>query len=640
MIRFQLFINDIEVEGVAVDIAVTLRSFSVGEIGSRKGSFSNVFSIPRTNHNAQIFSTPEVIISGGRFPYVTNPARCLIDGVLIFEGTAVLKEASQDYRVFFQTGNSDFFKAIGSLSILDLDINEFDHPYTPQEVANRRVTTEGFVYPNVDFGYWKQATGPDLPHIGFNPFFYAHTILERAIEQLGYVPQGGFFQGDVWKKSAISTKGAIPNRQAVEYRFNQFPAGTITGTVAPLDFPILITDDFTQYDEIPSIEAGRKYFDNLPGINASITITAEFTNTSNFSRAYRFSVLSYRKSTGGFISQEDGPFFSFTGGQRRRISSTFALRDTFPVLGELVHRFVITTSVPSALNSIASENLSFKIEQIIPRSVEFPIRYQNTVPDLTAGDILLTLSNYDGVFFQVDENLKTVEAKKYSDIISNFGAAKNWSEKLDITERPQISFAIEGLSRKNLLTYKNDEKDPVLQELQPYGLGVILVENENLLSEKTSFESKFALIPFSSTLSNGAIMGAIFTGEKWGYDSTNTWTFQPEAPIQGFVPRIGIAQEIDAEINVSGATNPESNIIITPLLFADAVSENYGLIRQILDDTKTVRALFLLDVADVEQIDFTIPVYVDYFGEYFYIEEIEQFKLNKRESCWVKLVRI
>jgi len=50
--------------------------------------------------------------------------------------------------------------------------------------------------------------------------------------------------------------------------------------------------------------------------------------------------------------------------------------------------------------------------------------------------------------------------------------------------------------------------------------------------------------------------------------------------------------------------------------------------------------LFLLDLEDIVNLDFTRPVYVDYFGEYFYIESINQFKVNKRESCFVTLVRI
>jgi hypothetical protein len=53
-----------------------------------------------------------------------------------------------------------------------------------------------------------------------------------------------------------------------------------------------------------------------------------------------------------------------------------------------------------------------------------------------------------------------------------------------------------------------------------------------------------------------------------------------------------------------------------------------------------VTLLVQLDLSDIQNIDFTVPVFVEYFGDYFYIEQIKQFKVNRKESTFVKLVKL
>jgi hypothetical protein len=59
---------------------------------------------------------------------------------------------------------------------------------------------------------------------------------------------------------------------------------------------------------------------------------------------------------------------------------------------------------------------------------------------------------------------------------------------------------------------------------------------------------------------------------------------------------------------------------------------------RIIDRSKSVEELVKLNYADVNQLDFTKAKRID--NELYFLEEIKQFKLNRKESTLVELVRI
>ena len=59
-----------------------------------------------------------------------------------------------------------------------------------------------------------------------------------------------------------------------------------------------------------------------------------------------------------------------------------------------------------------------------------------------------------------------------------------------------------------------------------------------------------------------------------------------------------------------------------------------------LDRYKEIEVLMRLDASDINQLDLTRLVYIDYFNAWFYVDEIEQYKANKKESTLVKLIKI
>jgi len=56
--------------------------------------------------------------------------------------------------------------------------------------------------------------------------------------------------------------------------------------------------------------------------------------------------------------------------------------------------------------------------------------------------------------------------------------------------------------------------------------------------------------------------------------------------------------------------------------------------------TKVVECFIRLTTVDIENFDSTIPIWIDYFNDYFYINNVSEFNLTASESTLVTLIRL
>jgi hypothetical protein len=233
---------------------------------------------------------------------------------------------------------------------------------------------------------------------------------------------------------------------------------------------------------------------------------------------------------------------------------------------------------------------------------------------------------------------KTVKTSKLESLRTKKAQALDWSAKLDITDKPKVSYQLEGFAKRNYYDFAGDDKDPFLEPNE--GRGTVTVDNENLEAEKVIFASKFSPVPVLPTFQGTRVMGRVFTGEKYTFDGFN-YNLNEDLKLTDFSPRIAILTPTEASLDIQIEAN-EINYEVNAgaLSFERALRDNYTFLTGVLDNTKVIEALFLLDLSDVQALDFTRPVYVDYFGDFFYIEQIKQFKVNRRESCLVRLVKL
>jgi hypothetical protein len=287
-----------------------------------------------------------------------------------------------------------------------------------------------------------------------------------------------------------------------------------------------------------------------------------------------------------------------------------------------------------------SVNLEFSLNQ--DNSLVIPdMKVIDSFDDINIGNAFLYLCNVGGVFPVIDEGLKTIKMVEFDTIKRNKINALNWSNKLDISSSPDVSFKM-NYARQNLFNYNNDPKDVWLNQLTNYGQGVITVENENIDQEVTKYKSPFSLCAISPTFENTRSMAKIFTGDKFRFTGS-AWVRIEDAPIGGFTTRVVFLSRVTSGlIQITGTTVVTGNYEVnnTPLLFDYVLRNKYSLINDLLIKTKVVKCLIRLNQVDFSQFDFNKPVFIDYFNDTFVVNDIEQFKVNEVDSTLVTLIRL
>jgi len=679
----ETYINGLLVDTQDAEIVITLQALSFETLGSRKGSYSNVFELNKTNANKALFDNCELVTSLTALPYRLNTFKHFIDGMLIIDGTATILDTQDKYRLFVSAGNTDFFKALSSVKLVEVDLAEHDHEYLAAEVVPRRETLEGFVYPNIDYGFLEYAD-PDAPTYSFrffHPSFWANTILLKAISAAGYTLHGDILQTLTWRRLAVLCRGAVADLldSLAQYKFT-IDYNKLTGdTAEKINFPERVSDksllyknDLTigQFVYSPNVADGiqakfeisitGKVITNLPRryTNALVWVDLIIYNASGaelltvstppvqFEDRFKGPFNIYKAPASGTLERDINAVLPST----RDDSAAFAAMLTAnPDLTQLRFGWQVRSNRPGyGLKYLRFENLEFIINQT-PRTGQritapefiapITVRAANVLPsEPTVGDLLLTVANLEGLIIQVDETSKKINTSKFDTISKNKARALDWSGKLDITDQPIVGYSIAGFAKRNFYSFKGDDKDNLLEP--NYGRGAVEVNNVNLEAEKTIFTSKFSPVPVLPTLQGERTMGRVFTGDKYTFDGFD-YILNEDTKIADFSARVAILAEAEASLQIAVDGN-EINFEVngSALSFSRALSDNYRLLRAVLDNTKTVEALFLLDLVDVQRLDFSVPVYIDYFGDFFIVEEVKQFKVNRRESCWVKLIKL
>lgn len=676
----EIFINGQLVDTQDAQIALTLQALTFDQLGSRRGSYSNVFSLARTNANKALFDNCEIVTSLTSIPYQKNACKIFIDGILVVEGSAVILETQDAYRLFVSAGNTDFFKAVASVKLNEVDLAEYDHLYNGDNVTARRETTEGFVYPNIDYGFFEYATpATSYSFRFFQPSFWAKTIIDKAVSDLGYTLSGDLLNTLTYRSLAVLCRGAVADLldSLAQYRFTIDYNQLTEDTEEKISFPERVKDSSTLYGPNPSagqftyqpnvadpdeirfeISITGKVITNLPRryTNAEVWVDLLIYNAAGtllltvspnpvtFEDRFFGPFNVYRAPESGTLERD----LNFIYPSRRTDVTAFdALINGTADLTTLRFGWRVRSNRPGyGLKYLRFENLEFKINQV-PKNgtrvsgpnIPITVRAANVLPAApTVGDLLLTMVNLEGVIIQVDETTKRVNTARLDAITTKKAQALDWSNKIDLSEEPTVNYQLEGFAQRNYYDFAADDKDPFLQPNE--GQGVVTVTNANLEAEKVIFASKFAPVPVLPTLQTSRTMGRVFTGEKYTFDGFN-YNLNEDLKIEDFAPRVAILTPTEASLDIQIDAN-EINYEVNAgaLSFERALRDNYRILGGVLSNTKVVEALFLLDLPDVQRLDFTRPVYVEKFGDFFYIEQIRQFKVNKRESCFVRLVKL
>lgn len=333
----------------------------------------------------------------------------------------------------------------------------------------------------------------------------------------------------------------------------------------------------------------------------------------------------------------------------------------------------------------------FSVEAVNTIELNQLLDFNNLVPDIKQKDLLKDLMIIYCLVPQYDPLTRTInfiqfdKIGEYADLsktgVNNYSV--DWSSKLDLKSGYKVRYRLDGYAQSNFMKWAQDD------DRAEAGTGNILI-NDTTLPEKTDLftttlaasiqETNFKgnigvnikrytrveADVYSSTRDYTAGELALVDGEVWQADEDVTGDGPPSGPwtllpvqfekTESVAPRLLLMRDYEDNGSPSSSTltytdgttstvvnNPKIAYFVDPLQpydlsFQFIIDEHYQTLVRVLNKTKIVDAYFKLSDNDFKNIDFFKPVYITYFGNYFYLNQGTNYISGRLTAC--ELVRL
>jgi hypothetical protein len=643
MNTIEIFFDGILIDGITDEIVFTYSTNDLGSIDTRQGVYSNTIEIPLTNNNRIALGHSNSFSSISGKPKLIIDCQVYESGVLILSGFARINSSKDTITATIYSGNSNWYKSVSDSSLQELDLDDYNINFDGDGVNNNRLSTSNFVFPNV----WYDKNIPSSYVFGenaFRPAFYVKDLLKKMIDKSGYSFYGELLEDELFKKcvipysnkywkkrsfgKAVSFRPEVKTNIDIDVSTNRTFLGAdivyfkdsskyllftgewgifTNGFYLSLDwFPMPNTEKILHYKVIMNSSSNQP-----SGIGATFK-TAQVTNFGNL------------------INEQSLTFTQFTNAGDYIFEGTFTSVEngTYPRVFFIEFQSTFTGQLNCKGGLMYYGGPEYEIEQTTNQWTDFA----KALPDLKQSDLVITILNQFLVITSTDNISRSINFFKLETIKSNINKAKNWTSKIDLSEQPTIIFDFfENYFRRNFLKYKIDEKDPFISGTT-IGQGYFDYENENVENQGDIFESEFSPI----------VRQPMFGKEL------------------ALIPINGIDGDLSGKIGYVEITN-DNLITLVPFpaptqsaeLFFDGIGFDVLIptyckpLQDILENSKVLKMLIRLSRADITNLDFSIPIFLDFSHEscghvrgHFYINEISQYPVGSGSSCEVTLIQI
>jgi hypothetical protein len=641
-------INGTELNAIVdTDIALTKSVNKLQDLASRSGEFSTEIEAGLSSNNRILTKHSQSTDSLTSFPYSANKCEIEANGFNVLSGFARLIETNENYKIRAYGQLANLVDLIGDSKLKDLNLDytsgsTINHIWNYANViANRNNTyTSGFIYPNINYGKWTLNTA----HAHWNdlyPSVFCKYLFLRIFNSLGYSVSGEFLNNELFENEILpmvkipQTPQFALDGLSTESTINQniVPPAGFPGTVfsKSLLFNRFILNGNNQLRNsdsttffTPSYYGKNRITFNINVSNVCTLNIRLVANSIGYSELKAYNLTTGANTITIDIDRTQSDLYILAG-----------LQFNSSIIGSIT---ITGTLQTQAIQSVLVEGNTVFVNECLP--------------DVSQKDFLTTIINQYNLMIKVDSDLRTIDFSYFNSIAANTANKLDWSNKLDLSDKPTIAYEIDGYSQNNLMNYETDDNDNELRKSVNYGNGSLFCNNLNLENVNEIFKSKFAPIVRIPCLRSPSTTQAYI--QMWiSEDREASFRTQSVKPRIAYINRgetftiHGTSGEIGGG---NGSTNngPSAGVYFQNLEFAGSlIPTYYEIISKMLTDTYFITASFNLDLADYNKVDFTQPIWLDVvvkgYGNIkglFYLNEIKQFKVNRRESTEVELIRI
>lgn len=655
----QLFIEDKPVdltgeETIAIDYAIQ----EIGNLQGKASARSYAFSLPKTAVNRAVFENPDDLNSVSGLPYRDLKARLYVNGLDQNIHFCRLSGSNATYQVNLYGVNANFYNTVKERMLSDLVLDDFDHFRRFDTIFGSRNNTSGFIYPVIDYATDDSVINNTARSINTQymfPAMFADTLLEQVVTQAGYTLQNDLLADSTYQSAKLLLPyTGVPiarNTRGVRY-INSFTL--VSGydylmLNGPPNFLVFSqSDEKSNYFTNPTTVNGAQpnyYFADDIHLKGKLEVI--FENLDATDREVQIEIKTFQQPPGLFAPVEVNDYslhvippggsttvqvnFAYTGNPIKSIAFT-----AFLIVGTGLQ--IMAGSRLHFTEATVVNSYAYEYAPALPKTTEY-VTMNTLLPTMSQADFLKNYTLLYGLIILVNEMHKTVRLAKFSGIADNVQNTVDWSNKLDLSDEPEIEYAA-SVARKNKFTYAGNN------EVKPIGTdGSIPVSNVALEPEKEMIKVDFEPSPAISKLIDIPVSQlGLYTDSTAGDELAprvllltpkNTGSFTNTTALTYFD---------------TGHSNTATVIPLTRFIeqafnynlgFGNSLIEKFFYsYSHIFDNYKAVTCKLRLTAADINRLDFTRPVYIKHFNAYFYINTIKGYSPMQPGSTTVELIKL
>lgn len=717
----ELYINERLIElSESEPIALSYQVNDIAELADRQANYSNTFTVPDTNNNRIVLGFSNSTQSNSNVPYRKCPCVYIQEGIYIFQnGVAIIEQFDGSFQITMYSGIFDFFSQMGEKTLKDIDWSEFDHLYDSDTIAeiNRQYVNDGseVCWPLIQWGAWVKNLDFDLRYQ--NPAIKFSTIINKIVSTTTYLKGGQIFSDGIYNDMALilnpekygvdpdslnarSYKGGLSLSQivtdtGVAHRprrlnianvlamFNNYDDGqtsdnvvldTIHNAITP--YPV---SGVTPTPPNVTVYKADGYYSLQ--INFKINFKSIIVNGLELYRIYKNG-----KEINAVSIFEVAPGSTYTNLSFENTYNVDVEPGDYITINMYILNFTLFGSDGHDTNYIS-------VAAIDSAPVFGNVSYNSIVPDYKLKDFIKSFCQTFALLISTNDGVVTFT--KFSEIKENANISEDWSEKIDLSQTPIVSYRIGDYAQINNFKYADDETT------NGFGDGLFSIDDTTLPKEKDLISMVYpsALIEedifFTDKKNQGVNIKkyTLFQEDTWtsskAYSEGDNVNYAGQIYIAqqdniGIVPGTDLSQWIlkdyqyeattssparvvlirrispTHEIHpgsrnwnltyVDGVNTVDQNVYFSPMAyFADAsmaynltfnylISNYYQELQNMLSQLKVVSCLMRLSDADISKLNFLTLKYVQYFGNYFYLNKIEDYISG--DSANVQLIRM
>ena len=618
---------DKQLDGIDANttIALTFAAAKFNSLVSRGGTLSNRFQLAKTANNKRQLSLLDDPNSESDRPYLLYDCRIEVDGQPTFTGLASVEESQDYYSLRVYSGITNFFELVGDKTLRDLDLSAFDHDWTAANVngARQNDNTDGYVYPNINYGRWTGQAIGDRPHTDFYPATYFKTLLEKAATEEGYTLNN------------YDTNKVIPF--SLE-NFKSLKAGN--GIASSTVLQTLTVNNVNPEDERAEFSSvvgnrlnyfsqdtvGIKNYTDIRVRSGSLNIEAVIDYEADVGNSNNVTLGIFR---GNPTPETPIDFISIAPGATG--TATFEINYTENTDPLNVFYIAISGTANDTLDILAGSTLS-----IVNSSIDIlngdVVPLEDIQPPIKIKDLFLYEAVRQNALLITDPINKTLEFISINSIRANRFTALDWSSKVDTLTEPKREYRLREYAQNNYLLYKEGiEEDPAFAANNNLGRGNFTVDDKVLNLDRDWYTAPFAA---SGKSANFTEQPAIILVPR--YSSTGLAYTAPDLSPQ---PRV-LDIEIDDTflVNITGQAVLATQANATFEGFDLSVTNDYAALTEMFTRMKLLEDYVRLNAIDIANLDITKPVYL--LNSYWFIREVSQFEVTSSTSTKIKLIRL